>query len=342
MNLRRMLRGVTLAMALAPSVGFAQALGETDRRARVDLLSRADQALRVGRLDEAIGLIRQAEVVGATAGTGMLSAQVLSQMGRSVAAHAAAERCLRAVELDRQTTEANLSRIRDECSQRRDEALRRASRFTLRVPSGAPSALVVRVNGTVLPPSLYNVEQVVESGAIDVIATAAGHAQWRRAATLAAGAALAVEVELPASASASTQVREASSPPTMVVQSDGTTVQQDRSAHAGSTQRALARVSGAVGLALVGGAVVSSLMFPSAESDYLRDACRERPSDTPTCQSQYGTLEALQALQYVGFIGGGVLVAASAVLFATAPSRAPAVSVGVTADGVGLSYRGRF
>ncbi len=349
MNLRRMLRGATLAFALTPSAGFAQALGENDRRARVDLLSRADEARRGGRLDEALGLIRQAEAIGQTAGTGMLSAQVLSQMGRSASAYAAAERCLRAVDLDRQTTEANLSRIRDECSQRRDEALLHASRFTVRVPSDAPSALVVRVNGTVLLPSLYNVEQVVDSVVVNVSATVPGHAPWQRAATLAAGARLAVDVELPSTATAVTQVREASPPPT-TVPPDGTTGPQDMSAHPGSTQRALAWVGAGLGAVGLGVGIWATAANFGRRDEYDQQCAPGYPiGRMAACNALLDRVSdaSVVAPQMVGFAAAGAFAVTSAVLFATAPSLGQSPSSRVFACGpwmgtIGVDCGGRF
>lgn len=340
-------------MVLVPSVGFAQTLTDSERSARVALLSRADAARRANRLDEALELIRQAEQIGPTAGTRMLSAQVLSQMGRYTSALVAAEQCVREAELDTQTTSANRRAIRETCERQRDEANQHVARLTVRVPGGAPQGMEVRVNDAVLRPPLYNVEQVFDAGQVTVRAAIPGRAPWERTQVLTAGQSVTVDVEVPAASvpvvsppvrPVEREVRhdvEAPPPP------DDRGGQQDAPSTSGSTQRTLAWVSGALGVALTGGAVVSGLMFLSRRDQYNQTGCVEQPR-TDACTAQYNQaiadLEPLNTLQYAGYIAGGALLATSVILFVTAPSgaRAPAVSLGVTPGGLSLGYGARF
>ncbi len=338
---------------LVPSAGFAQTVTEAERSARVALLSRADAARRANRFEEALELIRQAEDIGPTAGTRMLSAQVLSQMGRYALALVAAEQCVREVEIDVQTTVANRRALRERCEGLRAEAAQHVTRVTVHVPSDAPSEMEVRVNDAVLRRPLYNVEQVLDAGQVTLCATVPGRAPWERTQTLSAGQAVTVDVEIPAAPAPTVVpterpvVREVRHDVVAPPPPDDHGGPAEAPATPGSTQRALAWVSGAFGVALTGSAVVSGLMFVSRRDEYNRSGCVEQPR-TDACTTQYNQtiadLRPLDTLQYVGYIGGGVLLATSVILFATAPSaqRAPAVSLGVTPGGLSFGYGARF
>lgn len=89
----------------------------------------------------------------------------------------------------------------------------------------------------------------------------------------------------------------------------------------GSTQRVLGLVAGGVGVALLGAAVVSGAVFQGAADDYEAQRCAYA-SPTADCQSRYDRLDALNIVQWVGYIGGGALVGTGLALFFTAP-RAP-------------------
>lgn len=338
---------------LVPSAGFAQTLTDSERSARVALLSRADAARRANHLDEALGLIRQAEAIGPTAGTRMFSAQVLSQMGRYASALIAAEQCIREVESDVQTTTANRRALRENCEQQRDEATQHVARVTVRVPSDAPSEMEVRVDDAVLRRPLYNVERVLDVGQVTVRAIVPGRPPWERSQTLIAGQAVTIDVEIPVAPAPTVvpterplvrEVRHDVVAPPPPNDHGGT---PEAPSTPGSTQRALAWVSGALGVALTGGAVVSGVMFVSRRDQYNQSGCVEQQR-TDACTAQYNQtmadLEPLNTLQYVGYIGGGALLATSVILFVTAPStqRAPAVSLGVTPGGLSFSYGARF
>ena len=100
------------------------------------------------------------------------------------------------------------------------------------------------------------------------------------------------------------------------------------------------------GLVLVGGAAVAGIAFGQTVDGYDVDGCATQAMPTASCYDRFNnTLPMLNTLQLAGYIGGGVLVATSVILFATAPSarQAPALSVVVGPGGnVGLGYGGRF
>ena len=104
------------------------------------------------------------------------------------------------------------------------------------------------------------------------------------------------------------------------------------------------------GAALLGGAVALGLQRsyasqfngPSGTGQYTPDTCQPM-SPCATTQTQANTAE---AFVWVGFIAGGVLAGASAILFATMPSDAPAERAGLSCgEGpglVGVSCTARF
>lgn len=291
MRLRGVLWGAAFAIVLLPSAVAAQTLTDAERSGRVAILMRADEARRANHFEEALSLIQQAEEIGPTGGTRMLSAQVLSQMGRYAAAHAAASQCVREVDLDTQTSTANRRALRETCERYRDEALPHVVRLTVHVPSSAPTAMVVHINEAVLRAPLYNIEQIVDSrGSVTVRATLGGGSPWQQSVTLTAGASVAVDVEVPsgtAPAATSRPPLAAPTPPVLSVtpgvppvtaQPTETQAPHPTAASPASTQRVLAWVSGALGLAVVGGAAVSGAMFISQRDAYdrgLRGADRD-------------------------------------------------------------------
>lgn len=331
-------------MLLSPTLGLAQTLSEARRMERVGLLTRAEEARRGGHPDEALALIQEAERIGPTAGTRMLTAQALSLMGRFAASHAAAVQCLREVEVETQTTEATRAGLRTRCTELRDEAAPRIARLTVRVPAGAPLEMEVRIDGDALPPAQFNVERAVEPGAVTVRAVIPGRTPWEHAQPLTAGASVTVDVVIPQPTPDVARTPPAAQ--TTTTEPVRREVRDDAPATPstpGSTQRALAWTAGAVGVALVGGAAVAGAMFLSQRDEYLQANCLAPPA-TGACEGRYDDLDALHTLQFLGYIGGGALLATSVVLFVTAPSahREPAVSFGVTPGGLSFGYTRRF
>lgn len=349
MNARRCLRlaAMGLCAALTAAEASAQTISEADRAARVDLLARAQAAHRAGQLDDALRLVGQAERIGVTAGTSLLTARIHATAGHPAAALASVERCVREVDLDGQTTAANRQALRTACEGLRAEVAPRVAHLTVRVPSDAPVGLVVRVNEEIVRPANYGAPRTVDPGTQRVVATVPGRPPWERMESVSAGASATVEVVVPAAPAAAAPPRVEGPltppPPPPVVVPVGPAV--DAPAPSGSAQRTLGVVSGALGVGLLATGVVGGLMFGDTESEYTTDRCASQASPSMTCRDQYSTLETLNTVQWIGYVGGGLLVATGAILLLTAPSRAsaaPRVSVGLTPGGATLGYAGSF
>lgn len=318
-----------LALCLAAAGAGAQSLTDAERAARADLVTRAQAAQRAGRFEEALQLVERAERIGPTAGTRLVTARILVDAGRHVAALESAGDCLREVERDTQTTAANRGALRAECESIRAGMASRVARVTVRVPVGAPPDLVVRVAGAVLIPARYGAPQLVEAGDVVVRATSREGAPWERTVTVAGGGAAEVEVPAPAGTAS----------PALVVAPRIDPPRADPHPNVRRTLGVAGLVAG--GAALVGGAVATAL-FANTSSSYESDRCVDLPPSTASCVDRFNTMETLQAVQWATFVGGGLLAAAGAVLFLTAPSRAPAVRVSLSPGGASVGYAAQF
>jgi hypothetical protein len=99
----------------------------------------------------------------------------------------------------------------------------------------------------------------------------------------------------------------------------------------GSTQRRLGWIGVASGGALLVGGVVMYALGAGEASTYNADpSCPGvgAPSQSPGCAGHLDTADTMEALAITGFVAGGVIAAASAVLLGTAPSAERARSSG--------------
>ena len=213
------------------------------------------------------------------------------------------------------------------------------------VPGAAPPELMVRVNGDVLRSPLYGVEQLVNAGALSVVAAmpSAATPLWQHAERLSAGEHRTVAVALLAEA------EPAVAPPVSDVVAAppraSVVVDAPQAIEGGGARRTLAWVSGAAGLALIATGVVSGVVFQGTRESYDGERCSELSSPPAACGERYSTLNTMNTLQWVGYLGGGALLATGVVLLLTAPTRRSAPSVGVALmpdGGFGLSYGARF
>lgn len=304
---------------------------------------RADEARRAGNLDEALRLAQQAEQIGATAGTRMFLAGLQGQRGDWVASLRNAEQCLREVDLDAQTTAANRLALRNACEAQRLAAEGHVARITVGVPSGAPSAMVVSVNGQTLRPALYGVEQVMAAGTVLLRATLGSRPAWERRVDVSEGMRATLDVSVPEVAPPPRVEPTVAETPTV-----GPVAQPPRDTpRPGSTQRALGWVATVSGAALVVGGAIAGAAFLATKDGYEADGCSTAERPTQSCDDRYyETLPMLNTLQLAGYIGGGVLVATGVILLATAPAAArtaPTVSFGVgPGGGATVSVEGRF
>lgn len=301
-----------VCLCAAPAWGQSAEPTEADRIARRQLLQEATEAQSAGRAQDALSLAQRAEQIEATAGTRLLIAQLRAQLGQYVEAMSSVELCLREVDSDRQTTARNRAAIRERCETLQREVRTHVGGLVIEVPNDAPAGLRVSVNGAELNPALYGVSRPVVAGEVVVVATLSGIAPGTQRVTVAAGAAERLRVVVPNTrVDAPVEVAPVQPP-------RPEPIARDVSSATSSTQRTLAFVAGGVGLATIGGAVVGGLMFQSTASDYEQQRCADVDL-TASCQDQYDRLGTLNTVQWIGYLGGGALLATGVVLFVTAP-----------------------
>lgn len=330
--------GVFLLGARASAQGATPS--EADRLTRRELLVQATAAQAAGRYPEALALAQRAEQIEATAGTRLLTAQLNAQLGRHVEALSSADLCLREVDQDTQTTARNRRRIREDCEAVRAGAAARVGGLTVRVPPGAPDALRVSVNGEELRAPLYGVTRPVNAGTVAVRAEAPGAPPWERRLEVAAGRSEAVDVEVPRASARADGTTVVTARPVATAATSG----DEGGASSGSTQRVLGWTAGGLGLALLGAGVASGVMFTRTADEYGQQRCEEiDPNDG--CASQYERMKTLNVVQWLGYAGGGALLATGVVLLLTAPRytrRATALTCGAGPGTVGIACGGRF
>ncbi len=355
---RRAVARTVLMVALGasmPAVAEAQTVSAADAARRTSLLRAAYGALEASQYATALERVREAEQIGATPGTHFLRARIYTQQAQPAAAYRAAEQCL-ATATAQDFSPTELRELRRSCGALRDAALRQAVRLTVRVPAGLPAGLEVVLNGEVVPPRLYDAEQVIESGPVVLSTRLHGRSLWEQRLVHTEGAAVSVEVQTaaPEAAAPPVAVTRAASPPVPeapraggaiapVPPGHGQEVDEPPSSSRG-TMRALAFTAGIAGLVGIGVGAVSGVMFRWEEQSYEAAGCAFMQAPSTACVDQHASFGTLNTLQWVGYLGGGALIATSAILFLAAPSRAraPAVSLGVAPGGLQLGYSGRF
>ena len=140
-------------------------------------------------------------------------------------------------------------------------------------------------------------------------------------------------------------LRAASTEPSMgaaSVPTEGPQPETPASTNVGSTQRLLGLVLGGAGVAGLAVGGIFGLVSKSTYDHALQTDCRGNTNGCSTQGAQEGQTAHSQAMvSTVGFIAGGVLLAAGAVLYFTAPSGdSVAVAPAIGSDGAGLALRG--
>jgi hypothetical protein len=241
---------------LFANVAAAQTLTESDRTARVSLMVRAEQARVEGNLDEAVQLATQAERIGATAGTRYFISRVSAQQSRYVISLENAQACLRFVDNDLATSSANRRVLRDACEGLRAAAMSHVAMLVVRVPRAAPESMVVRMNGEVVLPALYNVEQAVPVGNVSVTASMPGRTPQEQVQVVRSGSTYIMDVAVPV-APAEPVVRVVP----VVPVTNGNLVSTTSSSVPGSTQQASTRLFSARSVIWVRIAVIGTVRW---------------------------------------------------------------------------------
>jgi hypothetical protein len=118
---------------------------------------------------------------------------------------------------------------------------------------------------------------------------------------------------------------------------------EEKPAGGGSTMRTLGLVTGGVGVVGLAVGGIFGLLTKSTYDKALQDECGNRANGCTAQGSQDGkTAHTDAAISTGAFIGGGVFLAAGALLFFTAPKDSVVVAPAASASGGGLLVRGTW
>jgi hypothetical protein len=324
------MRWLALVVGLGVCTAPAVTLGAEGNKAAAEALFNEGRSLMAaGRYADAIGKLEASQDLDPGLGTLLNLAECYERVGRSATAWAQYKEI---ASLARQSG----SKEREELAEQRSKALEpKLSKLSINVQSGADaSTLTISRDGTTVSSAELGVAIPVDPGKHEVTVTAPGKEKWSTTVEVGEGGQTeSVEIPLLADASGGSSATSTAvggpAPPAADKPGDG------------STQRTLGIVAGGIGLVGVGVGTFFGLQASSSWSDAKKE-CSDYPYG---CSAKGISLKddaAGQAtLSTVGFIVGGVGLAAGAVLFFTAGSgKEETVALGVGPGNV--SIKGTF
>lgn len=334
-------------VTVAPRLARAQ--DSRAELARRDLLSRAERARAAGDHAEALALGRQAAEIRATPSLRFMLAQEHRALGHLVDAFDQASACAR--EADADAAVRNRELLLENCRSLAAEVEPMLARLAVDVAPRSVDGLRVLVGESELPRVLLGVPMPTMPGPVVVRVEATGVAPLTRTLTLAAGHVETLSIELPRPAASD---RVESSPPRAAELTVAPPVLPTAAAPS-SVRRTvgwIALAAGAVGLGVgVGGAVYRDAGartyndVPVSGQSYCPGSTYggSQPGD---CQARLDQVGAGTVMEWAGFVGGGALAVAGAILLVTAPSMPGAsplsLRCGPGAVGAGVQCAGSF
>jgi hypothetical protein len=345
---QRLLRQTWLGWAIAAWVSIHHlraARGEdvSEAISRQQLIDAADTAHNAGHHDVAVEYLRRSAAIRSSATLMLRMAQEQVELGAPVEAYGSARLCLRQVELDPKGRLRNQAEVR--CKALLAELASRVAQVVIDLPAVLPG-LALRVGGNPVHIEAAGTQYLVHPGKVTIEATAPDHEPMKTEITIAAGEIKSVPIALqsspcaggvprsadgscPQSPTAATTLSPAPlslAPPASSSSADpnpasASTTPADaplpQSAAGGMGRRWGLVLAGAGAVLLVGGAIA----WEVADSKYssTRDACNlgcttTRRSDGVSSVQNWDRAAA------IGFVSGGVAVAAGAALYLLLPS----------------------
>ena len=314
--------------------GAAQSKSGGNRAAAEALFNQGRDLMNAGKFTEACPKFEASQQLDPGLGTMLNLAECYEKTGRTASAWAEYRE---AIPLAR----AAGSKARQDLATERAQALQdRLSTLTIRAISGEDTNahLEVRRDGVALQEAELGSPIPVDPGEHVIEAAAPGKQPWSSKIQVGADAAK-VQVEIPklepadggAPATATPVTAGATTPTTNEPPSDKPT--------SGSAQRTTGLVLGGVGIVGLGLGTFFGLQASSKWSD-AKDACKDFPYDcSSAAKDKQADARSAATVSNIGFIAGGALLAAGAVLYFTAPKK-QSVALGI---GPGSAFvRGSF
>jgi len=310
---------LALSVALFPLVASAQTNAEIEATWRL-LVGQAQAAQASGDHARALDIGLRAVSIHASPSLYRFVAQEQSHLGLVVPALTSAQRCVDALAADRSAPERAATLAT--CTALVRDLQGRVGHLVIEVPATAPEGLTVTVAGSVLPPALYGMPYLVTPGNVTIDATAPGRSPLHRSVAVTAAGTVPVRIELPTATRAAPAAPARQAPAAAVAVRP--LVPPPVAPPSGSLHRSMAwatAIGGAAGLAV--GGVLAGVREGAVSSFNSAGCIEDHGVATPTgnCPSDQSTANSLAPAVIASFAVGGALVAASVVLWVTAPSR---------------------
>jgi hypothetical protein len=322
-----------VALLSAPEA-WAQAVDDATRNAARSMASQARDSFEQRDYERARDLFHRAYSLVPAPTLAVYEARCLANLTRLVEAEEAYMRAAR-TSLDADSPEQFRQAVRE--AENELSALRNRIPKVVIALAGAGAgdpALVVTLDGKSMKSALLNVEMPIDPGKHQLTALAPGGPQVELAFSIVERERKSVEVNVPVAAGQPNvaPVPTLATSPTMDVQRPPL-----------SPQKLFGFVAGGIGVAGLATGVVTGVLATAqhseAESQCPRQVCVEG-TDGPQSVSSFRTL---RTVSLIGYITGGVGLAAGATLILTAPSaRGHASSVSLWVSGNAAGFAGAF
>jgi hypothetical protein len=322
-----------LAVCAARSAFAEPRLDDKTRNAARSLAEQGRDVFDKGDFEQAYDLFHRAYGLVPAPSIALFEARALVKLGRLVQAQ---ETYLRAVrtKLTPDSPEAFRKAVHDaETEETALEGLIPKLTLVLVGPGATLPNVTVKADGELLAPELVGVEMPINPGSHVLSAAAPGGEETSLTVTIAVGAKQRTELTVAAPA-ARTEPVSAKPPPVVTPPKDH--------AAPGQWQRPAAYVAGAIGVAgLATGIVTGSLAqshYSQAKSECPNRTCVEGSNGA----DELASFRTLRTVSTIGYIVGGVGLAAGVTLIVLAPraERAPAAALWLGPGSAGL--RGAF
>ncbi len=325
----------TLAFAVAPAVARAQSA--SDQAAATALFKQGRDLMAAGKYADACPKLAESQRMDPGAGTLLNLATCYEKNGQLASAWTtyqdAASAAQKAGEGDRvKAARAKVAALEPTLPT-----------LTIVVPAAADRAdLEVRRDGALVGRAAWGAPIPVDPGPHPLDASAPGKPPWHGQA-LVGGAGAKVSIEVPPLADAAIPANPvpampvAPTPATAPAAPAAPPADTTTPPSSGGAQRTIALITGGVGIAGLGVGGVFGILAMS-KNNSTSGHCNGSVCDAPTIAS-LSDARTDATVSTVGFVAGGVLIAAGAVLYLTAPKGPPSTGL-VLSPGAGGSIAG--